>query len=50
MQDYKQLQNENLYLKKLLAKLMHSQGTGISSAKIITKKSSLQEKIQRTSV
>lgn len=46
MQDYKQLQNENLYLKKLLAKLMHSQGTGNSSSKIITKKSSLQEKIQ----
>src|SRR5690625_1699271 len=45
MCDYEQLQKENHYLKKLLAKIMHDQGMNESS-KILTKRSPLVEKVQ----
>lgn len=45
MHDYEQLQNENLYLKKIIAKLMQRQDVGDFS-NILTKRSSLSEKIR----
>ncbi len=45
MHDYKQLQEENFYLKKLIATLMQQHKSG-NYSNILTKKSSLSEKIQ----
>lgn len=45
MLDYEELQKENHYLKKLLAKTMHHQGMD-DSDRILTKKSPVSEKIR----
>lgn len=44
MKKYEQLQGENHYLKQLLVRLMHNQ-TLTDTSKIVTKKSSIEEKI-----
>src|SRR5699024_6748703 len=44
MDDYEQLQNENLYLKNIIARLMQQQDIGDLS-NILTKRSSLLERI-----
>lgn len=44
MKEYEQLQKENAYLKQLLVKMMYNQ-TPADSSKIVTKKSTLMEKI-----
>lgn len=44
MHNYKELQNENQYLKEVIAKLMHKDSVD-SSAKVLTKRSPLVERI-----
>ncbi|HHY72034.1 MAG TPA: DEAD/DEAH box helicase family protein [Bacillus bacterium] len=45
MNEFERLQKENHYLKQLLTKMMHNQTTA-NTSKIVTKQSSLEEKVQ----